>query len=520
MRPHPPRPPKPAPPTWAALALALAAGCGGSAPAERPNVLLISIDSLRRDHLGVYGHRNSLRPDVLTSPALDALGAEGVVFENAVSTTSWTLPSHMALMTGLPDRLHGVVFNDFALAPGFTTLAEFLSERGYATGGFFSGPNLNPIFGFIQGFDHYEDCSNIAQPLEDFTGEPGDMQDVHADSHQAITSRLLLERSTAWIREHAAGEKPFFAFVHWWDPHYDYIAPEPYVDLFDPDYVGRMRGVHKRDRLGHWNDRDLQHLEALYDAEIRFTDEHVGKLFALLDELGIADDTIVAVVADHGEEFYEHGRWGHQRTLFDEVVRIPMIMRWPGHVPARVRPNGQARIQDVYPTIAALVDYAPPDYLEGQPLVPLWEDPEHPGHPQHLKLDVAPREVDLVGLRWGDRKVIADRHTGTATVYDISHPSGEKVVRTIKNFMQSDAKAAVELQDAIRELNQHAKRLPDKLGHRAELSDQLLRELQNAGYVGVDEDEDDMTDAGDADRDEAVPVADDEDPGTLPSGGC
>ncbi len=466
-------------------ALAAALGACGDGGAERPNVLLVSIDSLRRDHVSAYGYQNPLRPDLSTMPAVDRLAAEGVLFLDAVSTTSWTLPAHVALLTGLPDRVHGVTGPEERLDPALDTLAELLRARGWATAGFFSGPNLHPAFGFGQGFDRYVNCSEIHVPLDAFsTEDPDAIAPYHRDSHSGLTSPRLFDESAAWIRERVGAGERFFAFVHWWDPHYDYAPAEEYRALFDPSYSGRATGenwIHSREV---WSQREMGHILSLYDAEIRYTDDHVARLLALLDELGVADDTLVVVTSDHGDEFYEHGKKGHQRTLYDESVRIPLVMRWPGHLPAGVRPQGQARIQDVLPTVADLCDVPAPAYVAGRSLRPLWEDPEHPGFPQHLDLDVAFRGFRLSGLRLSDRKVVWDHEAGEGLVFDLERDPGEGSPRRFRDLDTAPLPAAAELRDALRELERRRAELPSTPGHSgALLPDSLVQEMKRLGYL-------------------------------------
>ena len=288
-------------------------GCGGSV---RPNVLLITLDTTRADHLSVYGHRRE------TSPNLDALAAEGVLYRNAHSTSTWTLPSHASLFTGKFPSSHGarydpegpLVLSDEigagdgirarGLAPGETTLAQTLTEAGYATAGFAGGPWLLRSFGLAEGFEHWDD--------EGILGVNGrNAQDL---------SRAVV----AWLETWAAepGEKPFFIFVNFFDAHFPYNAPTPYAKQFLPPGVDL-------------NPLNRSQFDALYDAEIRFADEHAGVLLDFLRERSLYEDTLVIVTADHGEMLGEHGEWGHNGIPFEPVVRIPLIVKPPGGGPGR-----------------------------------------------------------------------------------------------------------------------------------------------------------------------------------------
>ena len=333
-----------------ALGALIAAGAGLGAvtravrPADvpagvtRPNILLISIDSLRADHLSAYGYGRE------TSPAIDALAAQAVRFAQAVAPTSWTLPSHMTMLTGMPQHQHQVHKDGQRLSPGVETLTEKLSRAGYATSAFVSGPYLRAEYGFHQGFDSYDDYSALT---------------LVNQAHSAVTSPDLLSAVRRWLDDWDGGgrDRPFFIFLHMWDVHYDYIPPSPYDQMFDPGYQGTIDGrdVLQSHVVNPGMDRaDLDHLIALYDGEIRYTDHHIGLLIAHLKALRALDDTIITVTSDHGEGFFEHGNKGHRSSLYDEQVLVPLVMRYPAKIPsARVAPE-QVRLLDLIPTLLSL----------------------------------------------------------------------------------------------------------------------------------------------------------------------
>lgn len=329
---------------------ALAAACAGRRPAT--HVVLISVDSLRADHLGSYGYAKP------TSPRIDQLASQGTLFERALSSTSWTLPAHAALLTGLADSLHGVVNDSLALSPALPTLATALQRAGFATGAVVSGPYLHPRYGLARGFDDYLNCMGF---LDDaFQPLPGPRSNIHLDSHGDTTTPCVVGKAREWLQRHRGG--PAFLFLHFWDVHYDYRPPRGYAEHFDPGYAGRLdASKYEFNPAIHKNmaPRDLEWLVALYDGEIAYTDEGVGAVLDLLRELAIADRTLVALVADHGEAFFEHGEKGHQKDLHGEVVRIPLILRGPG-VPVGLRHPGPAHITDVAPTILELLGVAWP----------------------------------------------------------------------------------------------------------------------------------------------------------------
>ncbi|HJP02600.1 MAG TPA: sulfatase [Planctomycetota bacterium] len=375
--------------------LALATACaGGEAEPARPNVLLISIDTLRADHLSCYGYAQA------TSPHLDRLASEGVLFEDATSTTSWTLPAHISMLTGLPISAHGVCDDRLWTRPGpdggaepvylrGVFLPEVLRGAGYRTGGFYTWKYLEPTFGFGPGFEVYERLGHtfyshpvVSKQFEELRAK-GDTDALGrlAAEHPELfddtrpSSPEAVERALGWIDEvrGETPERPFFCFLHLFDVHDPYQAPEPFHRRFaNPDYDGPITG---RNVMGAgtpvqrgMEEGDLRHLVALYDGEIAWVDSQVGRLLDALEARGLTQNTLVVVVSDHGEEFFEHGEKQHRRSLYRESVHVPWIARWPAGLPAGRRVAGPVGLVDLAPTIAGLCDLAPPPGAMGRDL--------------------------------------------------------------------------------------------------------------------------------------------------------
>jgi len=325
-----------------------------ASPAAGYNVVLVSIDSLRADHLGAYGYSRA------TSPAIDALARDGgVLFRHHESTTSWTLPAHMSLLTGRSLLGHGVVSDDRSLASSVATLAESFQAGGYETHAIVSAPYLHSRYGFARGFDDYDDRTIFFETNE--------------DSYRSVTAPKLVDTADAWLG--GKHDKPFFLFLHFWDVHYDYAPGPPWDTMFDADYTGTVDGNNFyfdpkiRDGM---DARDLAHLVALYDGEIRLVDDHLAKLKAELARLGLADRTIFAVTADHGDEFFEHGNKGHHRTLYEEVLHTPFVLNVPGHAPSAPVVDMESSLIDVGPTLAGLAGVKQPEGAEGRDFSGLW----------------------------------------------------------------------------------------------------------------------------------------------------
>ncbi|MAE70737.1 MAG: hypothetical protein CME06_09740 [Gemmatimonadetes bacterium] len=337
-----------------ALLFFAAAGCG-LGPSPLPSIVLISIDTLRADHLSCYGYD---RP----TPSIDSLAALGVLYENAHASAPWTLPSHVSLFTGLYPSSHGVVDTDRSLPPAIAQLPEALKRHGYRTAGFGAHIYLGRNFGFGRGFDHYEITPYRNDPQEISRGD------------------RIVTKGLQWLDSRKADPRPFFLFLHIFDPHWAYAAPEPWIGKYSSNYVDRMDG--SLPALTHFIDRPMpgelrQHAIDLYDEEVAWTDALIGRLMLELKARSMSP--MVVLVADHGEEFKEHGSMGHAVTLYKEQTHVPLIIVDPeGEQGQRVA--APVRTIDLVPTLAERVGIPSDDpiwqALEGASLDRV--DPERP----------------------------------------------------------------------------------------------------------------------------------------------
>ncbi len=377
---------------------------------SRPNVLLISIDSLRADRLGCYGNPRD------TSPRIDALARRGVLFTNAWSTTSWTLPAHVSLLSGRSLLGHGVR-EARRIPASVPMLAEVMRGIGYQTAAFVSAPWLSSRFGFDRGFDLYDDFS------VPFTPD----RESRMRAQATLSAPLLAPAIEKWLRQTA--KPPFFLFLHYFDVHYDYSPPAPYDSMFDPSYDGSITGrrFHADPRIRPGMPRrDLDHLLALYDGEIRFTDDHIGRVLDIMQELGFLESTFIVLTADHGDEFFEHGGKGHHRTLYEEVLRVPLILNWPGRLAEGSRVEDPVSIVDALPTILAALGQAPPKGTEGISLIPAATG-RGPLPPRTLVSELYVKQnINLqVAVRKGDRKLIQSLNFPRQEFYDLASDPGE-----------------------------------------------------------------------------------------------
>jgi arylsulfatase A-like enzyme len=334
----------------AAVLLAVVAGCERQ---SRPlNVLLIGVDTLRPDHLGCYGYHRD------TSPEIDRLAGSGVLFENAISQSPWTLPSFASVFTSLYPTQHGASALNTQLRTDRPTLAMMLLKRGYSTAAIVNAPFLRPEFKLDRGFECYDYKPPFADRLADGTTED----------------------ALAWIDAHI--DEPFFIFAHYFDPHLPYDPPGPYDRMFCPDYAGELAppfdiNLFPRARATNFETmkavppEDWDYIRALYDGEIAFTDTAIGALLDGLKERGLSDNTLIVFLSDHGEEFFEHEGFEHGHTLYNELISVPLIVSLPGRVPEGARVADHVRLIDVAPTILDFLGLEPTARLEGASLKPL-----------------------------------------------------------------------------------------------------------------------------------------------------
>jgi arylsulfatase A-like enzyme len=447
------------------LLLVLAAACsdGGANDADRAarNLLIVSIDTLRADHLGLYGYE---RP---TSPHLDAFAKDAVVFDSAQAHSSWTLPSFASMMTSLYSATHACLNFDSQLDGSFLTLAEVLRGAEFHTAAVASHVFLGRRHGLHQGFAEFDD--ELVLELN--------------ESHAAITSPTVTDKGIARLERRAAADERFFLWLHYFDPHELYKVHEGISEQF---------GV----------ERDIDR----YDGEIAFTDREIGRLFDAVDRLGLGDDTIVVVVADHGEQFMDHGNQRHGRDLHRETVRVPLLVRAPGFEPRRVAPT--VRMVDLMPTLLELLDVEPPPVAEGLSVTRLMRGEPQAELPALAELSLRPdfRADSLALGRW---KLIVD-HSGASRRDNTDNslvivdedglrrfPIGEPVVQLFdletdlletENVAAEHPDTVASLRDHMERLIERGKRLVDEglfeRGAVLDLSPEELARLSALGYVG------------------------------------
>jgi arylsulfatase A-like enzyme len=404
----------------------LLSGCRGTDP--QPNVVIVLIDTLRADRLGAYGHR---RP---TSPHIDQLGRDGVLFERAVAPAPWTLPSVPSLLTGVMPCEHRVIRDGDRLPAGIETLAERLKRAGYATASLFHNPYAGPLTGMQRGFDVSRMTENSDGPAID---------------------PLLADSAT-----------PLFLYVHNTEPHNPYEATDEFVRPFGDvpaairDEVMQRSKAYRRltrvdgdaDRLLGATDNTAEQIQALrdldalrpavdvlYDARVLEADRRVGSIIEQLEARGRWENTLFIVTSDHGEEMGEHGGWQHDQSVYEELVHVPLIIRFPRNQYAGRRVADVVGLIDVLPTTMEVVRRADLNgAARGRSLMPLvrgeaWRPPSEPAiyamriNRKKYFRPWKERRGDLnVVVRQEGWKAIWNAEPRTVELYDLSQDPGER----------------------------------------------------------------------------------------------
>jgi choline-sulfatase len=375
-----------------------------SAPSStlRPlNLVVVTIDTLRPDHLHCYGY-----PKIET-PTLDAIAQSGVLFENAVTPTPLTPPSHASIFTGLyPTKHHVRNTGGFILQPSSTTLAAILQQQGWDTAAFVSSAVLKKLFGFSQGFAVYDDE----------LPRPGNRQEFLEDPERPAGATV--DRALNWLA--AQNGKPYFLWVHVYDPHLPYRPPSPYRD---------------------------QYKDRPYDGEIAYADHELGRLFDAIHKKSPADKTLIAVLSDHGESLGEHGEYSHGVFLYDATLRVAFLMSGPG-IPNGMRVKQQARTVDFLPTVLDLMGGKPPAAVEGASLVPSFAARDVP-----TTVSYAETLYPKINMGWAELRAIRTNHwkyirAPKPELYDLSQDPAERA-NVIRNHAAEVQKFEAQLKAAI-----------------------------------------------------------------------
>jgi len=493
-------------------------GAGG-VPEGKPNVLLITLDTVRADHVSCYGYERQ------TTPNLDAFSREGVLYKNAYATAPWTLSSHASMFTGKYPTRHGANFNPdsiqiakyfenqkgqqfdmrdlntrsiFKLSEENITLAEILSERGYRTAGIIGGPFTASIFGLAQGFDYYDEkfldvekdasFSLIYQVIDLFFSLK-DFIAQHGYSAAKRSASQLNEAAFQWLEKNH--EQPFFLFINYFDAHTPYIPPPPYDGYFgktdkgiiahhsprtDSSYVTAesvlMFAVIAGSHQLTFEEKEL--FVSRYDGEIRYLDHCLGLLLEKLKALKVYDNTLIIITSDHGEAFGEHSLVSHGRTLYEEMLHVPLIIKNPSASPGRGVIEKRVSLVDLFPTILSCPDYPVPAGIDGETLAgsdhPIiaewyykWWDPEK--YKRNLRAVYRQKEKYIRASN------------GMNELYDLENDPGEK-----ENLIQKSPQQARAIQ-VILDTWLNSFEPPGTKGAAVKINKSTEEKLRALGYV-------------------------------------
>lgn len=469
--------------------MALALGCGGRATtrevgderARRPNpggaaewrapdpvetprparVVLVAIDTLRSDHLSGYGYGRE------TTPRLDAMAAaDGVRFEAAYASSSWTLPSMTSVLTSLHPHQHGVENRGLRLKDDVPTLAGAFAAQGWRTAAFVTHVYVTSLFGLQSGFAEFHELSI----------------DLEFKEGRQLRAADAARHARAWLD--ANGDAQAFLYLHLFDPHWDYDPPASHRGRFsDPDYRGEATGrwEHLKGFLGprRMPDGDLAQTIGLYDDEIAYTDAVLGDLFDELRAAGRWDDTLVVVLSDHGEEFQDHGSFHHIRTLYEEVLRVPLLLKLPGGRPAGWRAAVPERVRtlDVAPTILELAGLRVPPSFRGRSLLPLMRAP---GDDRPVFARTRRHNRDKIAFVAGSRKLIT--HFGGKArpdeLYDLGADPEER-----RSLAAADPAQVAEMRAALDAYLDAESVAEGGAVADVDLSPKVVEHLRRLGYV-------------------------------------
>ncbi len=416
------------------------------------NVLLVSVDTLRADHVGCYGH------ETIKTPNMDRFAAEGTRFAKCISSAPLTLPSHTSMLTGSYPFVHGARDNGiFFVNESNILLAELFKERGYATHAEVAAVVLARKYGMDQGFDTYGDVQPRRPTLNmhDVSGlDDNGGPDIELASPKVETDRKageITDRGIELLTERAADGRPFFMFLHYFDPHWPHEAPEPFASQYGYGYLG----------------------------EIAFFDAQFGRLLATVDELGLAEKTLVILVSDHGEGCGEHGEYTHSTFLYDSTLHVPLIIRCPGRIPAGRVVETQVRIIDIATTIVDFTGLDRTDQMQGTSLLPLMADADIkvylPCYSETLVPNTSLNYSALRSLRTNDWKyILAPR----SELYDLVEDDGE-----IFNIAAIETGRSADMRQEMWDLIADSPSPPGGRGAFREPDAEEVRKLAALGYV-------------------------------------
>jgi arylsulfatase A-like enzyme len=454
---------------------------------NKPNVILLTIDTLRADMLHCYGYKTPLTPNI------DRLAASGVRFEQAISGGSWTQAAFPVIMTSSYAAMYGGCLG--RLAAERPSPVETLAAHGYRTAGFSTNPHLSRATGYDRGFHEFSDLipSEVDPRLRRIKGGQRLLRNpLFHDVLRLVGNRMRPARlysSAAEVTDSVcrwleSAENPFFAWIHYMDLHWPYhleetlIQPRAIAQAWQD--LGIMNGRSNFNGNKPITAAQHKHFVELYEQSLQYLDTQIGRLMDQLEKLGYDSNTIVILLADHGDEFLDHGRWGHwESNLYDEILNVPLIIRMPDRSSAQVIQR-QVRLLDLMPTILDLCDCPISSDLMGTSLVPLWT-----GREAEYKVEEAISEMrrdpwHRIAIRTETFKYIWDsKRPNQPDLYDLrADPTEKKNVSA--HYPQEVSRFQTSVDIHIRRV---AETEPVTAAPRLEHDEEVMRRLRDLGYV-------------------------------------
>lgn len=459
---------------------------GSSDESFRP-VILITLDTVRADHLSVYGYNR------ITSPNIDKFSEDGIVFENTVCQVPITRPSHFSILTGRYPSSHGLTDN-FSITPeDVPLLSEHMTENGYTSAAFVSAAVFDSSFNTNFGFQEYFDTivNNFFSPHFVFVADLYYMGliDIKNENSAAETNQVVFK----WLEKN--GNKQFFIWLHYFDPHTPYTPPERFKNMYtdkdfdiDKYYDYDWEKEHYNTELKEvvLDEEIVKHAVDLYDAEIRSMDEELGKLFNELRRLNVYEKSLIIVTADHGESF-EHGYYfDHGDRLYEGLIRVPFILKLPGKIWKGEKINTQVETVDIAPTVLEILSISPLQGIEGKSLVGLMskeEEEDSAGNKSYAYSQTPYRggyyfkAKELQSIRSNDWKLIYDVRSKEYELFNLHGDPAEK-----NDVAASQIAARRELELALSKFNNTFRRKVDKT-KKVDMDQTTLKQIKSLGYV-------------------------------------
>lgn len=436
---------------------------GGNAAG--PNIVLLTVDTLRADYVGCYGHTK------VATPNIDELAKEGVIFVNAVAQASLTTPSHASIVTGTYVRTHLAGENCEFLDDSIPTLAEALKSHGYATAAFVSAyPLRSDCSGIGRGFELFNDqFSRLESCRNLFLSRLSDKLHLSRIDRPEQKAGDVNRKALFWLRRNF--RKKFFLWIHYYDPHTPYAPPKRFKEMYSTHYKGQADGYAYG--LPFWKKAkpaDIEQMISLYQGEISYTDDQIGVLHSELERLGLAKNTLVVFTSDHGEALSEHSKYFVHQTLYDHDIKVPLILRGENILPAGKRVTAQVQSIDIMPTILDALDFPVPKGVEGSSLLDLVFR-EDSGWPEEAYSE----RGESVSIRTPGWKMIGAKD-GTNELYDLEKDGAET-----QSLFPGQSPAASELLIKLGEYEKKASGKESK--KKKEMTKEAKEKLRSLGYT-------------------------------------